>query len=151
MQNPYIQTKRNGKKIDLHRALMQEHVGRSLGRNEYVHHVNEDKRDNRIDNLKIVSPSEHGLEHTRHPIEKSCVICGLTFRPHKTKRVRQQCCSDACRRQLLKQKNVTRKVSDDQVLIIRQRRGNGEKLRVLAAEFGVSETNISLIARGKSR
>ena len=49
----------DGKFKDTHRALMELCLGRSLDPKEWVHHKNEDKHDNRIDNLEIVSPGKH--------------------------------------------------------------------------------------------
>lgn len=51
----------NGKKV--HRTTMEEHVGRKLLPTEIVHHINFDKLDNRIENLQIVSRSEHNKIH----------------------------------------------------------------------------------------
>jgi hypothetical protein len=42
---------------------MEVHLGRKLGRNEVVHHVNEDKKDNRIDNLEVMSSAKHTELH----------------------------------------------------------------------------------------
>lgn len=46
-----------------HRMVMQRHIGRPLRVDEHVHHINGDKRDNRIENLAIVNPSDHTREH----------------------------------------------------------------------------------------
>lgn len=51
----------NGKKV--HRIIMEEHIGRKLLPTEIVHHINNDKLDNRIENLQIVSRSEHNKIH----------------------------------------------------------------------------------------
>ena len=48
----------------VHRKLMEEHIGRKLNPNEVVHHINGDKIDNRIDNLIIMTRSEH-IDHHR--------------------------------------------------------------------------------------
>jgi len=49
----------NGKQMREHRYLMEQHLGRKLDRNEQVHHINGNWRDNRIENLKVLTNSEH--------------------------------------------------------------------------------------------
>lgn len=46
-----------------HRRIVEEFIGRALKPEEHIHHKNGDKMDNRIDNLQIVSNSEHGKIH----------------------------------------------------------------------------------------
>jgi len=53
----------NKKRVYEHRWLMEQHLGRPLKRNEHVHHINGNPTDNRIENLQIVSASEHGKIH----------------------------------------------------------------------------------------
>lgn len=98
---PYKRTTLNGKQIDTHRKVMELYLGRKLRRDEHVHHINGDKRDNRIENLMVVTPQEHVLIHKqKYPLVKSCAVCGKEFTPHKTKRKRAVVCSNECKRKL---------------------------------------------------
>lgn len=61
----------NGKEILEHRYKMQKHIGRKLKTNELVHHKNEDRADNRICNLEVMTRSEHiRLHHKNKPKPK---------------------------------------------------------------------------------
>lgn len=51
--------------IDEHRLIMEEYLGRKLEENEIVHHINEDKKDNRIENLEVMKLSEHSKMHRK--------------------------------------------------------------------------------------
>jgi len=99
MKTAYKRTRWNGRDVDEHRAVMEKHLGRKLSRFELVHHMNGDTRDNRLENLKLVTPVEHMAEHHRdkHPRVKNCTVCGKEFTPAPTKRARQKTCSRECR------------------------------------------------------
>ena len=49
----------NHGRIYEHRYVMEQHLGRTLNSNELVHHINEDKSDNRIINLQVVTRGMH--------------------------------------------------------------------------------------------
>lgn len=63
-QKNYKVKKINGKQIYFHRWTMEQHLGRKLTRSEVVHHIDGDRHNNNIDNLMIMTQSQHmSLEH----------------------------------------------------------------------------------------
>jgi len=60
----------NGKEVFEHRVIMEQFIGRPLLATEVVHHVNENKLDNRIENLQLMTKSEHVILHNTGKIRK---------------------------------------------------------------------------------
>lgn len=65
--------------IPEHRYIMSQFIGRSLEPNEEVHHINGNEKDNRIENLQLVTSSEHTIIHNSMNMDnRVCLLCGIT-------------------------------------------------------------------------
>ena len=88
--------------IKEHRAIMEQHLGRILHPHEHIHHKNHDKLDNRLENLELLSVSEHMRLHWINPRKRPgapvagepCANCGNVLRPVKADGRRGLC--NAC-------------------------------------------------------
>lgn len=81
-----------------HRLIIEMHLGRLLSNEEVVHHINENKLDNRLINLKIMTVTAHVNKHRKaaQPISLICDYCGIPFEREKSKykkdRIHKFCC-----------------------------------------------------------
>lgn len=70
----YKRVQYKGRKIEEHRLIMMDYLGRELKTYEHVHHINGNKLDNRIENLKVVTRWEHPSYH-KTGNKRVCLIC----------------------------------------------------------------------------
>ncbi len=77
----------NGKHVFIrkHRWIMEQHIGRPLSKTEVVHHINEDKQDNRIENLEIIQFGNHSTNHNTTRIYKKGYKLNLTDEERKSR------------------------------------------------------------------
>ena len=90
----------------LHRVLVENELGRLLGKDEVVHHRDENKQNDSIENLEVKSRSSHARDHVKYaePVQLTCPKCGTQFQLQpsvyrwrlKHKVDRRLTCSRAC-------------------------------------------------------
>lgn len=89
-----------------HRIVMENYLGRLLDENEVVHHLNDNKKHNNIENLELclkgVHESYHGIKHGHKMAKLKCPECQKIFvRPKRQtflqKSSEYSCCNPSCR------------------------------------------------------
>jgi len=111
---------------------MEHYLGRRLKSNEIVHHKDEDKRNNDINNLELITRSEHGKLHST----------GKIFSEETKNKIRNG--YKACG-----QNQGSSKLKDKQVILIKNLLKDGCGVRELGRLFQVSHTTISDIKNNK--
>jgi hypothetical protein len=72
-----------GKYVLAHRVILENYLGRLLEEDEVAHHINEDKKYNRIENLELCLKVVHTRYHAktgRNYIILICGFCGNEFK-----------------------------------------------------------------------
>lgn len=81
-RSKYERVWHKGRQKLLHRFVVEQQLGRELRSDEIVHHENDDKRDNRLENLKLTTLPAHSSHHASingwAREYDACVSCGGT-------------------------------------------------------------------------
>ena len=144
----------NGKKktVFQHREIVENHLGRPLTRREVVHHRNSNRKDNRIENLKLMTLSGHSKIHGKgiEWVSVTCLQCKkVVIKQAKEERARKAkgrtgpFCSKKCVGKWFR-KTGSPGLSKNRVNIeyIKKALSEGKSLREIGRNLGVNHTSI---------
>lgn len=86
-------------KVMEHIYVMCQSIGRKLNNNECIHHVDRDRSNNNISNLRLMDKNHHNELHAfvksmeSIEYEFNCPVCGRNFQSYKSER---KTCSKEC-------------------------------------------------------
>jgi len=118
----------HGRKVDEHRYVMEQHVGRYLQTDEIVRHKNDDPKDNRLTNLYITSRQGQVAEQI-----KAGQLPGLSEEGKNKGRA-------ICRKRLGKKVMISFEKKD--LIIV-------ESIKVAAKITGTKKGNVSKVLKGE--
>ncbi len=125
---------RSGKAALVHRLVANACLGGPPTMRQVVNHKNGIKTDNRVCNLEWVTPRKntlHAVQNCLHPVgDRNGSRVHIKTRPWG-------------------ESHVSAKLTEQDVVAIRARRGVGHTLRTIASDYGVSIQIVSAIANRK--
>lgn len=119
----------------LHRLAMENHLGRILDPSEVVHHKDDDRLNNDISNLEVMTPVRHAKHHRPPKPHYVCDTCEKEFQSKKKKHAKVYCSRDCYKVSCSKTKRPTKEELAD--LIWKHPTSR------LASHFGVSSNAVA--------
>lgn len=75
-ENGYKVLYNNGNSIKEHIFIMEQYLGRKLNKGEVVHHIDMNKTNNNINNLRLMTDKEHSRMHRREELKAGKKLFG---------------------------------------------------------------------------
>jgi hypothetical protein len=108
--NGYVYVRKDGCYQLEHRVIMAEHLGRSLSRDEVVHHIDGNRQNNALENLELTINGVHVTQHLKRERQEgrvrhgrghvtlTCEQCGKVYTVTYSRGHRQvhHFCSQSC-------------------------------------------------------
>lgn len=112
--------------IPEHHKVWWEETGELVEKDEVIHHKNEDKKDNRFENLEKMTLTEHNRLHSdgRQIAVLECPECGEIFEREKSQMFlskpnqKSAFCDDSCRAKYYHHSDITREQAKEYVVEI---------------------------------
>jgi hypothetical protein len=154
----------NGRRIREHRYVMEQFLERRLDPSELVHHKDEDKLNNSIENLALTNRRDHRFEHSvfRSETHKECTVCHdikpleafykrKAQTPNRSPYVGRCIDCQAAQKQARRdRKGRAKKLEPDHVRMIRFMHRVGIAQSVIASCFRVSRPCVSSIIQNRT-
>lgn len=133
----------------VHRLVVMAFVNKDISRKDHVHHIDENKGNNNLVNLKIIPFAEHQKMHKQiYSYTKICKVCGKEFTPNPTKRKRAATCSKECAYIINKILHEKQKIKIDQYTKDNIFIKTWNSLTDIQNELGFANTNICKCCKG---
>lgn len=104
-----------------HHLIYWQHYGVIPNNNEIIHHIDGNKHNNNINNLKLLTKNQHDIYHNQqrrtHIVQCLCPTCGKIFeRPYRQSHLVKHGKADYCSKQCAYKANTLRNKQDEQFL-----------------------------------